>query len=147
MPAAPQIVRGGLVVSPHEVEQVLLGHPAVAEVVVTGVPDRVWGEVVGAAIRLGAPLSSAAVGLSGYCRALLAAYKVPERWLFTSALPRTADGVACRATVAGHFSVAPSPRVHRLPTVGPADLFRPRPAIEDLRIPPQARRSWAPEDL
>jgi acyl-CoA synthetase (AMP-forming)/AMP-acid ligase II len=40
MPAVPLIVRGGQTVPPREVEQVLLGHPAVAEAVVVGVPDR-----------------------------------------------------------------------------------------------------------
>ena len=61
MPAVPLIVRGGQTVPPREVEQVLLGHPAVAEAVVVGVPDRFWGEVVGAAVRLSAPLPSAAI--------------------------------------------------------------------------------------
>lgn len=35
----------------------------------------------------------------------------------------------------------------RLAAVHPLDLFRPRPAIEDLRVPQQVRRSWALEDL
>lgn len=144
---APLIIRGGLIVSPREVEQVLLGHPAVAEAAVVGVPDHVWGEVVGAAVRLSAPLPSAAADLSAYCRTAIAGYKVPERWLFTSALPSTEDGKVCRETVTGQFTVVPVPGARRLPMVDPADLFRPRPAAEDLRIPRQVRRSWALEDL
>lgn len=144
MPAAPLIVRGGLAVPPREVEQVLLGHPAVAEAVVVGVPDRFWGEVVGAAVRLSTPLPSATADLSRYCRAFLPSYKVPERWLFTETLPRTPDGEVRRAAVTVRLTVRPTPR---LPMVDPIDLFRPRPATEDLRIPRQVRRSWALEDL
>jgi fatty-acyl-CoA synthase len=144
MPAAPLIVRGGLAVTPREVEQVLLGHPAVADAVVVGVPDPVWGEVVGAAVRLSAPLPPAAASLARYCRAFLAGYKVPERWLFTAALPCTPEGKVRRKAVAARLAVLPAPR---LPMVDPIDIFRPRPAIEDLRIPRLVRRSWALEDL
>jgi acyl-CoA synthetase (AMP-forming)/AMP-acid ligase II len=144
MPEVPLIVRGGQSVLPHEVEQVLLGHPAVAEAVVVGVPDRFWGEVVGAAIRLSAPLPAAAADLSRYCRAFLPRYKVPERWLFTEELPRTQNGKVRRAVVTAQLAVLPGPG---LPAVDPIDFFRPRLATEDLRIPRQVRRSWALEDL
>ena len=144
MPEVPLIVRGGLAVSPREVEQVLLGHPAVAEAVVVGVPDRFLGEVAGAAVRLSAPLPSAAAELSRYCRAFLAHYKVPERWLLTGELPRTRSGKVRRAMVTAQLAVLPGPG---LPVVDPIDFFRPRLATEDLRIPRQVRRSWALEDL
>jgi acyl-CoA synthetase (AMP-forming)/AMP-acid ligase II len=144
MPEVPLIVRGGLSVLPREVEQVLLGHPAVAEAVVVGVPDRFWGEVVGAAVRLSAPLPAAAADLSRYCRAFLPRYKVPERWLFTEELPRTQNGKVRRAVVTAQLAVLPGPG---LPAVDPIDFFRPRLATEDLRIPRQVRRSWALEDL
>jgi len=144
MPEVPLIVRGGLSVLPREVEQVLLGHPAVAEAVVVGVPDRFWGEVVGAAVRLSAPLPAAAADLSRYCRAFLPRYKVPERWLFTEELPHTQNGKVRRAVVTAQLAVLPGPG---LPAVDPIDFFRPRLATEDLRIPRQVRRSWALEDL
>jgi hypothetical protein len=162
MPEAPLIIRGGLAISPREVEQVLLGHPAVAEAAVVGVPDHSLDEIVGAAVRLSAPLPSGAADLTRYCRARLAPYKVPVRWLLLPALPRTATGEPCRATLTAQLA-APSwpdqlawtaepPAVpHGTATAGlaavdPADLFRPRPAIEDLRIPRQSRRPWAPDD-
>lgn len=144
MPAAPLIVRGGLTVPPYEVEQVLLGHPAVADAIVVGVPDPHWGQVVGAAVCLSTSLPSADAGLSGYCRAFLAGYKVPERWLFTEALPRTPDGEVRLAAVTVQLAVRPAPGI---PMVDPIDFFRPRPATEDLRIPRQVRRSWALGDL
>ena len=45
------IIRGGENIYPAEIEAVLLSHPGVAEVAVVGVPDRFWGEQVGAVIR------------------------------------------------------------------------------------------------
>src|SRR5581483_3262517 len=46
------IVRGGENLSPGEIEDVLVEHPAVAEAAVVGLPDEEWGEVVGAAVVL-----------------------------------------------------------------------------------------------
>ena len=169
MPEVPLIIRDGHAIPPREVEQILLGHPAVAEVAVIGVPDRFAvpdrfpGEIVAAAVRLSAPLPSAAADLTGYCRVRLAPYKVPVRWLFVPALPRTATGEPCRETLAERLAVASeldgpgwaatSPAIlrgtgnARLAAVDPRDRFLPRPAAEDLRIPRQLRRSWAPDDL
>ena len=84
------IIRGGENIYPREIEAVLLSHPGVAEVAVVGVPDRFWGEVVGAAIRPAADVSKAELG--EYCRGRLAAYKTPVRWLFTDAFPLTSTG-------------------------------------------------------
>jgi fatty-acyl-CoA synthase len=86
------IIRGGENIYPREIETVLLSHPAVAEAAVVGVADRFWGEEVGAVIRPSAPAAPTEAELTELCRARLAAYKVPTRWLFTSSLPLTATG-------------------------------------------------------
>lgn len=140
MPEAPLIVRGGRAVPTREVEQVLLSHPAVAEAAVVGVPDRSWGEIVGAAVRLTAPLRSAAE-LAAHCRTAIPGYQVPERWLFTATLPRTPDGEVCRGTVAVQLAIVGGAKP------APVDFIRPRAAIEGLGIPRQVRRSRALEDL
>src|SRR5689334_6115040 len=106
MPEAPLIIQDGHAVPPREVEQVLLGHPAVDEVAVVGVPDRFRGAIVAAAVRLCAPLPSAAADLTRYCQVRLASYKVPVRWLFAPALPRAVTGEPCRATLAARLAVA-----------------------------------------
>ena len=144
-----------------EVEQVLLGHPAVAEAAVVGVPSHQI-EIVGAAVRLSAPLPSAAAELTRYCRARLASRQVPARWLFTDALPRTTAGEPRRAAIrallmagsevdgsssAQAEGVLRGTVVARMAAVSPLDLYRPRAATEDLRIPEQMRRSWALDDL
>jgi AMP-binding enzyme C-terminal domain len=156
----PLIIRGGQAVPPREVERILLSHPAVAEAAVAGIPDPFWDEIVGAAVRLSAPLPVAAAGLTAYCRERLAPYKVPVRWLFTGAMPRTQAGAICRATLGEQLAVISqldgSPWSSQLPAAGGrtggtrAARFgglRPRPAVEDLWIPRQARRSGALDDL
>jgi AMP-binding enzyme C-terminal domain len=160
MQEAPLIIRGGQAVPPLEVERILLSHPAVAEAAVVGIPDLFWDEIVGAAVQLSAPLPAAAADLTAYCRERLAPYKVPVRWLFTGAMPRTEAGAVCRATLGEQLAVISrldgSPWSSQLPAAldGPGGTeaarfggLRPRPAIEDLWIPRQARRSGALEDL
>jgi fatty-acyl-CoA synthase len=84
------IIRGGENIYPREIEAVLLSHPGVAEVAVVGVPDRFWGEEVGAAIRPASHVAEAE--LADYCRGRLAAYKTPVRWLFIDSFPLTSTG-------------------------------------------------------
>src|SRR5256885_13602558 len=45
------IISGGANIYPREVEEVLLLHPGVLEAAVIGVPDRLWGELVGAVVK------------------------------------------------------------------------------------------------
>ena len=84
------IIRGGENIYPREIEAVLASHPGVAEAVVVGVPDRFWGEVVGAVVRPAFDVAKAE--LADYCRGRLAAYKTPVRWLFTDSFPLTSTG-------------------------------------------------------
>ena len=86
------IIRGGENIYPREIEAVLLSHPGVADVAVVGVPDRFWGEEVGAVIRASGVVAPAEAELADYCRARLAAYKTPVRWLFTDGFPLTSTG-------------------------------------------------------
>ncbi len=86
---------GGFKVSPDEVEAVLLSHPAVREVVVTGMPDAARGEVVRAVIvpRGAQPTAGE---LRRFCRSYLAGYKIPRRFEFRDELPRSALGKVLR---------------------------------------------------
>lgn len=86
---------GGFKVAPEEVEMVLMQHPAVREVAVLGMPDAIRGEVVRAIIvPNGTPPTIAA--LRAYCHRRLAGYKVPRRWEFRDALPRSPLGKILR---------------------------------------------------
>ncbi|MGH9036527.1 MAG: AMP-binding protein, partial [Acidimicrobiia bacterium] len=89
------IITGGLNVYPREVEDVLLTHPAVAEVAVAGVADEEWGEVVTAWV---VPAGEApdAQELLAHAAQELAAYKCPRAVHFVDALPRNALGKLLR---------------------------------------------------
>jgi malonyl-CoA/methylmalonyl-CoA synthetase len=85
------IVSGGYNVYPTEVEDVLLTHPSVAEVAVTGTPSDEWGETVTAwVVADGHPPSRE--DLLAFASGLLAPYKRPRLVHFVDALPRNAMG-------------------------------------------------------
>jgi long-chain acyl-CoA synthetase len=90
------IIRGGYNVPAREVEQVLEGHHAVAEVAVVGLPDADLGEEVAAVLVLRSAGRHAhrdmPEELRARCRRLLAAYKRPRSWYVLDELPRTASG-------------------------------------------------------
>ena len=92
------IIRGGENIAPAEIEQVLLSHPAVRDAVCFGVPDEKYGELVGAAVTLGAEAEIA--DLIVHCREQLAAFKVPARIEVLTEIPRTATGKIQRRKVA-----------------------------------------------
>jgi len=92
------ILRGGENISPAEVEQALLSHPAVRDAVCFGVPDEKYGELVSAAVTL-----NDAVGrkeLADHCGERLAAFKVPVTIHVLDVIPRTATGKIQRRRVA-----------------------------------------------
>jgi long-chain acyl-CoA synthetase len=82
----------GFKVYPAEVENVLYRHAAIAEVAVYGVPDPVNGEQVRAAVVLRAGHAAVEDEIIAFCRARMAAYKVPQKVTFHAALPRNGTG-------------------------------------------------------
>ncbi|MGI9004824.1 MAG: AMP-binding protein [Streptosporangiaceae bacterium] len=92
------ILRGGENISPAEIEQVLLAHPAVRDAVCFGIPDERYGELVGAAVAVTQDVAPRA--LTEHCRERLAAFKVPARVFVLAEIPRTATGKIQRRRVA-----------------------------------------------
>lgn len=93
--AKDMVISGGVNIYPAEVESVLSGHPAVADVAVIGIPDSVWGEQIKAVIELvegPTPSQELAAELIAYCRGRLAGFKCPRSIDFDQALPRTEAG-------------------------------------------------------
>jgi acyl-CoA synthetase (AMP-forming)/AMP-acid ligase II len=95
------INRGGEKISPREIDEVLLAHPAVAEAVCFGVPHPTWGEEVAAVVVLRNAATEA--DLQAFCRERLADYKRPKRIHITETIPRTATGKIQRRIVAQAF--------------------------------------------
>jgi long-chain acyl-CoA synthetase len=92
---ANMIISGGVNIYPQEAENVLAGHPAVADVAVFGIPDDEMGEAVKAVVEPADPASAAdelAEELIAYCRGELATYKCPKTVDFIDALPRDPNG-------------------------------------------------------
>ncbi|CAN5739726.1 AMP-binding protein [soil metagenome] len=86
------IITGGENVSSIEVEDVIFGHEAVAEVAVIGVPDERWGETIKALVVLNDGAEVTEADIIKHCKAKLAGYKAPTSVEFREELTRTATG-------------------------------------------------------
>jgi long-chain acyl-CoA synthetase len=86
------IIRGGFNVYPREVEEVLYGHPAVAEAAVIGVAHESHGEEVKAVIALKPGQSATPEDLIAWSKERLAAYKYPRLVELVDALPKGPTG-------------------------------------------------------
>jgi len=90
---ADMVIRGGENIYPREVEEFLYAHPDVEDVQVVGVPDRKYGEVLCAWIRLkkgAVPLDADAV--RAFASGKIAHYKIPEYVLLVDEFPMTVTG-------------------------------------------------------
>jgi acyl-CoA synthetase (AMP-forming)/AMP-acid ligase II len=96
------INRGGEKISPREIDDVLLTHSAVAEAVCFGIPDRVYGEAVAAAVVL--KDSATEAELIAHCRSSLSDFKCPKVIHIVDAIPRGATGKIQRRNVAAAIS-------------------------------------------
>ncbi|MBO9372002.1 MAG: AMP-binding protein [Chloroflexus sp.] len=94
------INRGGEKISPLEIDDVLLRHPAVAEALAFAVPHPTLGEEVHAAVVLREGMSVDERALREHCARMLADFKVPRAIHILSALPRGATGKLQRITMA-----------------------------------------------
>jgi fatty-acyl-CoA synthase len=86
------IIRGGENISPREIEEALLAHPAVNDIQVVGVPSQKYGEEVMAWVKLHAGQSATADELTAYSKARMASFKIPRFWQFVEAFPMTVTG-------------------------------------------------------
>jgi len=90
------IIVSGFNVYPREVEEVLLRHPDVQEVVVVGVPDERRGQAVRAVVVPYPGRRPSPEALTAHCREHLAGYKTPRQFELRDELPRTAIGKVLR---------------------------------------------------
>ena len=93
------IISGGENIYPAEIESVLKLHPAVEDAAVVGEASRHWGfSPVGIVVPRDVVLDPAQ--LESWCRARLAGFKIPKRFVFLPALPRNAMGKVDRGLLA-----------------------------------------------
>ena len=103
------IISGGENIFPAEIEDVLRGHAAVADVAVVGVPDTRLGEVVAAAVVLTAAGAATSGELATFAAGLLSREKVPRRWMFTPGLPLTTTGKVSKPELREAFAAGAEP--------------------------------------
>lgn len=95
-----QINRGGMKVSPGEVEAAILQHPAVHQCAVFGYPDTRLGQEVGAVCTLKPGLTVSELELQRVLNGKVADYKVPRKIIFKDAIPATPLGKVQRMKLA-----------------------------------------------
>jgi acyl-CoA synthetase (AMP-forming)/AMP-acid ligase II len=98
-PAKELIKPGGENVYPAEVEREIAAHPAIAEVVVLGVPDAQWGEAIKAVCTLKSGQTATAQQVIDFVGGRIARYKRPKFVTFVDTMPKTAAGAIDRAKV------------------------------------------------
>ncbi len=86
------IISGGENVFPRELEDVLIDHPAISDVVVVGIPDKDWGQCLAAyiVVRDGQRITEGEI--IEYAKQRVARFAVPHKMLFLDELPRNPTG-------------------------------------------------------
>ena len=99
------INRGGEKIAPREIDEALLGHPAVAQAIAFAVPDRRLGEDVAAAIVLRDGAKVDAKDLQVFAAERLAKWKIPKRIVFVEQIPTGPTGKLQRIGLAEALSL------------------------------------------
>jgi acyl-CoA synthetase (AMP-forming)/AMP-acid ligase II len=86
------INRGGEKISPREVDEVLMDHPAIAQVVTFAMPHDKLGEEVAAAVVLREGQAATEGDIRAFCATRLADFKVPRKIVILDEIPKGATG-------------------------------------------------------
>jgi acyl-CoA synthetase (AMP-forming)/AMP-acid ligase II len=100
------INRGGEKVSPREVDEVLMDHPAVGQVVCFGMPHPKLGEEVAAVVVLREGQQASERELQAFVATRVADYKVPKKILFMEEIPKGATGKLQRIGLAAKLGLS-----------------------------------------
>jgi long-chain acyl-CoA synthetase len=95
------VTSGGVKIPPMEVEDVLLGHPAVAEAAYVGVIDEYKGQIPTAFVVLKEGQSATVEEIRNFCRQSLADFKLPKQIQFMDSIPKTGSGQIDRRRLSG----------------------------------------------
>lgn len=97
------IIRGGFNISPREVEEVLISHPAVSDAAVVGAEDSRGREIVKAYVSLLDGQTTTDRELLEHCESNLAPYKLPKVIEFRDTIPKSATGKVLRKELREDF--------------------------------------------
>ena len=86
------IIRGGVNISPLEIDDLLMQLPGVAEAATIGIPDRIYGEEVVSYVVLAPEARLAASDILKFCAERIAAFKAPKQIVLCADLPKTERG-------------------------------------------------------
>jgi acyl-CoA synthetase (AMP-forming)/AMP-acid ligase II len=100
------INRGGEKISPREIDEVLMDHPAVLQVVTFAIPHAKLGEEVGAVVVLREGMQATEQQLREFVAERVADYKVPRKLLFREEIPKGATGKLQRIGLAAKLGLA-----------------------------------------
>jgi acyl-CoA synthetase (AMP-forming)/AMP-acid ligase II/2-methylisocitrate lyase-like PEP mutase family enzyme len=133
------INRGGEKISPREIDETLMDHPAVAQAIAFAMPDSRVGEEVGAAVVLRTGQAVTEIELQRFAARRLTDFKVPRRIVFLAEIPKGPTGKPHRVGLAGKLGIKAETNRSEAPFVAPrtkteetlAELWR-----EVLRISP-----------
>jgi acyl-CoA synthetase (AMP-forming)/AMP-acid ligase II len=98
------IIRGGVNISPVEIDNVLIAMDGIAEAMTIGVPDKIYGEEVVSCVVLATSAKLAPEDVLAWCAARLPAFKAPKRIIFRNALPKTERGKLDRKALAAEYA-------------------------------------------
>jgi acyl carrier protein len=121
------INRGGEKISPREIDEVLLTHPAVLQAVAFAIPHPTLGEEVGAAIVLRGGQQVTAQALGRFAAQHLAHFKVPQRFVILDEIPAGPTGKLQRVGLAEKLGIGPD-----IPDAQPLDWTAPVTNSEKL---------------
>ena len=122
------INRGGEKISPVEIDEVLMDHPAVVQALTFALPHPTLGEEIAAAVVLTSPDAVSERQLRDFVAARLASFKCPRRIVFLTAIPKGATGKPQRIGLAARLGIevvqsGGSPRDHVAPRTDLEDVL------------------------
>jgi len=98
------IISGGENIYPAEIEDVLLTHPAIADVGVIGFDHEKWGEAVRAVVQLKPEQKLTESELIAWCQDRIGRFKIPKSVVFTDVIPRTPTGKILKRVLRDQFN-------------------------------------------
>jgi acyl-CoA synthetase (AMP-forming)/AMP-acid ligase II/thioesterase domain-containing protein/aryl carrier-like protein len=124
------INRGGEKISPREIDEALMDHPAVAAAVAFALPDPRLGEDVAAAVVLAENARVNDADLRNFLATRLADFKVPRKIVVVSEIPKGPTGKPQRIGLAGRLDLGAFVEPPAAGAKGPADYVAPRTELE-----------------